>query len=204
MKKCHLLLVPSLLSIITTPVQAETFSYTAASITYEIISEEVDGVSDDFEGDGININVSAAITSNIALTAGYGSGSADITSGANTLDADIDAWGIGILYHRPINTITDFVAGLDYIQGDIDIKLNGSLFSSDDANGNSIYVGIRSMVANNIELNAYIDRADIESSTSTDIEFGGAYYIDKSVSLTVNYSFDSDGDSLEFGAIKYF
>jgi len=204
MNKYQLLFVVSALTTITTPILADTFSYTAASVSYDLVTEELDGISEDLEGDGISFDLSIAITPNIAIGAGYGSGSVDVTSGGTTVEADIDSWGVGFLYHTPINNTADFVVGVDFINGNFDIKQNGTLILSDDANGNSIFIGIRAMASHNLELNAFIDRSDIEDSTSTDIEFGAAFYIDKSVSLTVDYSFDSDGNALSFGAIKYF
>lgn len=204
MNKYQLLLAASVLTSITNPILAETFSYTAVSVSYDLVTEEIDGISEDLEGDGIGFDLSIAITPNIAFGAGYGTGSVDVTSGGTTVESDIDAWGIGILYHTPINNTADFVVGINLIQSSFDIKQNGVLVLSDDANGNSIYLGIRAMASNNLELNAFIDRTDIESSTSTDIEFGAAFYIDKTVSLNIDYSFDSDGNSLSFGATKYF
>ena len=200
----YLLLITSLLASISTSITAETFSYTSVSVSYDLVTEEIDGISEDLEGDGIGFEFSIAITPNIAIGGGYVTGSVDVTSGIDTVEGDIDSGGLGILYHSPINNTADFLVGFELIQGTVDIKLNGSLLSSDDVDGNSIFIGIRAMAANNLELNAFIDRTDIESSTNTDIAFGAAFYIEKSVSLNANYSFDSDGNSLSFGASKYF
>ena len=204
MKKHHLLLAVTALASVTTPILAETFSYTAAAVSYDLLTADIDGVSEDLEGDSVSFGLSIGVSPNLAFTAGYGTGSVDVTSGGDTLEADIDAWGIGVLYHSPINKSADFVAGIDLIQGTIDLKLNGALLTSEDANGNSISIGIRVMAANDLELNGFIDRSDIEDSTNTDIDFGAAFYIDKSVSLNIDYSLDNDGNTLSFGAMKYF
>jgi len=204
MKKYPLLFVVFLLTSFTTPILAETFSYTGIAISYDLVTQEIDGISEDYEGDGISFGFSIGITPNIAFLAGYGAGTVDVTSGGNTAEADIESQSIGVNFHSPINDTADFVAGIRLIQANIDLKLNNTLVSSEDGDGNSIRVGIRAMAAKNLELNGFIDRSDIEDSTDTDIEFGAEFYLDKLVALTVDYSFDSDGNSLSFGAKKYF
>ena len=73
-------------------------------------------------------------------------------------DADIDAGGIGALFHTPINQTTDFVAGIQLIKGSVDLKVNGTSLPSEDADGNTIFVGIRAMVSDKVEINGFLDR----------------------------------------------
>ena len=204
MNKICALTLASSLTCLSSAALAETFSYTFISASYSIISEDIDGISEDLEGDGIDLNFALNIAPNFAITGGYGTGSADVTSGGTTVDADIDAGGIGILFHTPINQTTDFVAGIELIKGNVDLKVNGTSLPSEDADGNSIYAGIRAMVTDKVELNGFLDRTKIEDDSSTDISFGASYYIDKLFSLDAGYSFDSDGNAISFGATKYF
>ena len=199
----HLTLALALIGTSTT-ITAETFSYTFISANYEIFSEDIDGISEDLEGDGINLNFGLNIASNFAIIGGYGTGSADVTSGGTTVEGDVDAGGIGVLFHTPINQTTDFVAGIELIKGNVDLKVNGTSLPSEDADGNSIFAGIRAMVSDKVELNGFLDRTKIEDDSSTDISIGASYYIDKLFTLDAGYSFDGDGNSLTFGATKYF
>ena len=183
---------------------ADTFSYTFISGNFEIFSEEIDGIPEDLEGHGINLNFSFNVATNIAITGGYGTGSADVTSGGTTVDGDVDAFGVGFLFHTPINQTTDFLAGVDLIQGSFDLKVNGTLQPSEDADGNSIFAGIRSMATDKVELKGIIERTKIEDDSNTDMNFGASYYIEKLFSLDVGYSFDNDGNSMLFGITKHF
>ncbi len=206
MKKNHFHQLVSTLALIcaTLPVSAETFSYTFISASYSIFSEEIDGISEDLEGNGINFTLSFNVANNFAIIASYGTGSADVTSGGVTVDADVDVGSLGAIFHTPIDATVDFVAGAQIIKGSVDIDVDGSFFSSEDADGNSIFAGIRAMVAHNVELNGFIDRTKIEDDSSTDISFGASYYVNKLFTIDAGYSFDSDGNSLSFGATKYF
>jgi len=202
--KIYTLTMASALILMPVSAISETFSYTFISASYSIFNEDIDGIPEDLEGNGINLNFGLNIASNFAIIGGYGTGSADVTSGGNTADADIDAGGIGALFHTPINQTTDFVAGFQIIKGTVDLKVNGTSLPSEDADGNSIFIGVRSMVAEKVELNGFLDRTKIEDDSSTDISFGASYYIDKLFTLDAGYSFDSDGNTLSFGATKYF
>lgn len=202
--KYYLLTLALALFGTSSPSTADTFSYTFISGNFEIFSEEIDGVPEDLEGDGINLSFSFDVTNNIALTGGYGTGSADVTSGGITVDGDVDAFGVGFIFHTSINQTTDFIAGVDLIQGSVDLKVNGTPQPSEDADGNSIFAGIRSMVTDKVELKGIIERTKIEDESNTDINFGASFYLEKLFSLDVGYSFDSDGNSMFFGATKYF
>ena len=202
--KCRQLLLACVLTCVSGIVAAETFSYTFISASYEIFSEDIDGISEDLEGDGINLDLSINLAPNFALIASYGTGSADVTSGGVTVDADVDTASLGAIYHTPVDDKVDFVAGGELIRGSVDLKVNGSSLPSEDADGNSIFAGVRAMVVNNVELNGFIRRIKIEDESSTDIGFGTSYYVNKLFTIDARYSFDSDGNSLSFGATKYF
>lgn len=203
-RKCRQLLLVSVLTCISGTVSAETFSYTFISASYEIFSEDIDGISEDLEGDGINLDLSINIASNFALIASYVTGSADVTSGGVTVDGDIDATSFGAIYHTSVDEKVDFVTGAQLIRGSVDLTVNGSSLPSEDADGNSIFAGVRAMVASNVEVNGFISRTRIEGESSTDISFGTSYYVNNLFTIDAGYSFDSDGNSLTFGATKYF
>ncbi len=192
------------LALMSTSAISETFSYTFISASYGIFSSDIDGIPEDLEGDGITISGAFNIANNFGISASYSTGSADVTSGGTTLNADVDVVSIGAFFHTSISDNADFILGADIIKGNVDIEFDGTSFPSEDADGNSIFAGIRAMVTTNVELNGFIDRAKIEDDSNTDIGFGASYYIDKLFTLDAGYSFDSDGSALSFGATKYF
>ncbi len=204
MNKIYPLAIVSALAFTPATAISETFSYTRISASYEIFSSDIDGIPEDLEGDGISINGSFNIANNFGISASYVTGSADVTSGGSTLNADISGPSVGAFFHTPVSDNTDFVLGANIIRGNVDIEIDGTSFPSEDANGNSIYAGIRAMVAGNVELNGYIDRTKIESDSTTGISFGASYYINKLFAIDAGYSFDKDSNSLSFGATKYF
>ena len=204
MNKHQLLLTSTLLFSSTSLVSAETFNYTNVGIFYGIHTVDVEGVSENFEGDGVGVNLSIAVLPNVALNASYASSSLDFSVPGTTAKVDIDGIGLGAYYHVPITNTADYFVGINFLQFESDLKVNGTLASSENVNGNSVFLGVRSMVANKIEINALVDRSDIEGSINTSVQLGSAYYIDKSISLDVSYSFDDDGNTLSFGVFKYF
>ena len=202
--KLYPLAIASTLAFLPASAISETFSYTFISASYEIFSSDVDGIPEDLEGDGINIEGAFNVASNFGISASYGTGSADVTSGGTTLNADVDVSSIGAFFHTPVSDTTDFVLGANIIKGNVDIEVNGTSFPSEDADGNSIFAGARAMVATNVELNGFIDRTKIEDDSTTSLDFGASYYINKLFTVDAGYSFDKDGDSLSFGATKFF
>jgi len=198
------LTLASALALIPTSAISETFSYTFISASYEIFSSYIDGIPEDLEGDGITINGTFNIASNFGISASYVTGSEDVTSGESTLNADSDGASIGAFFHTPVSDNTDFVLGAEIIKGNVDIEVNGTSFPSEDADGNTIFAGIRAMVATNVELNGFIDRTKIEDDSTTGINFGASYYINKLFTIDAGYSFDKDSNSLSFGVTKFF
>ncbi len=198
------LTIASALVFLPTTAISETFSYTFISASYEIIKSEVDGIPEDLEGNGISLSGAFNIANNFSAGASYSTGSADVTSDGITVNGDFSSFSIGALFHMPADEKVDFLAGVDIFKGDVDIDVNGTFVSTEDATGNSIFAGIRAMIADNVELNGFIDRTKIEDDSSTNLSFGGSYYINKLFTIDAGYSFDSDSSSLSFGATKYF
>lgn len=98
----------------------------------------------------------------------------------------------------------DFMAGIQLLRAKVNLKINGSYLPGEDSDGKAILAGVRAMATNNVELNGFINRTKIENESATDISFGASYYLNKLLTINARYSFDSDDDSLSFGATKYF
>jgi len=196
--------IASIIALASAPAAAETFSYTFISANYSMFNEDIDGVPEDLEGNGISVSGKFNVLNNFGILASYGTGSADVTSSGITLDADISTTSIGVFFHTPVSNTVDFVLGAGIIRGNVDMEINGSPLPSEDADGNAIIAGIRAMASDKVEIDVFIDRTKIESDSSTDISFDASYYVDKIFTIDAGYSFDSDGSSISFGATKYF
>ena len=202
--KLQPLVIVSALVMPPVVVNAETFSYTFISASYEIFSTDIEGIPEDFEGDSLSISGAFDIANGFGISAGYDTGSADVTSGGVTANADFDGSRFGAFFHTAVSNAADFLIGAEIIKGNVDIEVNNISFPSEDADGNAIFAGVRAMAATKVELNGFISRTKIEGDSTTSMSFGASYYIDQLFSIDAGYSFDKDGDSLRFGATKYF
>ena len=183
---------------------ADTFNYSSLNIGYESFSQEIDGISEDLDGNGLSLGVSFGINDNVALIFEYTSGSADISSSGVTVDMDINATLIGAYYHTPINKKTDVILGAGLLQGTVDVSANGSSVGSEDVDGHLIRAGIRSMVSDKFELNIFLDQSYIEDDSDSDITLGGAFYLQEDLSLNATFTNESDGSSTTFSISKKF
>ena len=95
MKKTIICLLTSALAISSIPAHAESLSWSFIDASYNITTEELDGVIDDLEGRSISFGGSFSPVENFALIAGYSTGSADISGNGNTIDIDYDGYYLG-------------------------------------------------------------------------------------------------------------
>ena len=205
MNEYHQTILAAALTGITSSAIAEPMSYTFISAEYQIFSQEIDGISEDLEGNGLVFEGGFSIAPNFAILAGYGVGTADVTSSGTTVDEDIRLGMIGALFHTPISMSTDFVVGARLLRAKIDLEVNGAFFDSETKNGNAIFIGLRGMATEKVELRGFVERTKYKDSDSnTEIDFELGYYVAPTVSLDVGYSFDDDGNTLSFGATKFF
>lgn len=207
MNRYYQLILAVVLAGLISPVEAETFSYTFVSLEYEKFSSKIDGFPDAVEGSGVSIDLSFAVRPNAAIIFEYSTGNAEVTSSGTTVDADIKSGLLGFLIHVPVNDTADFLVGVGFINGKADVDVNNAFYGSVDVDGGMAYIGTRLMVSDKLELNGFIRRNAIEDTSNISLNLGIAYYIDKSVSIDLGSSFDTDSDSdysLAFGATKYF
>lgn len=111
MNKLRQLIIASTLIGATGMVSAGTFSYNFLTASYNTFSTEIDGVDDDFEGNGINLNFAHNLNDRFALIGGYSTASADITYYGYTLYTQSNSLSLGGLYHTIISDKADFFAG---------------------------------------------------------------------------------------------
>jgi hypothetical protein len=183
---------------------SEPLSWTYIRADYNIETVELDGVTDDLEGDSISFEGSISPVEHFAIIAGYATGSADVSGNGNTVEFDLDAYYLGGLFYTSVSESTDFFAGARFLDYSSDVSLNGTSAGTVDADGNGIFLGVRGKVSPKVELSGVIERTDIEDETDTDIGFEAGYYITPDFSVNVGYNFDNDATALSFGAVKYF
>jgi hypothetical protein len=204
MNKNYQLILALVLTGLTSHAVAVTPGYSFISVEYYKFSSRIDGISEVPEGNGISYDFSVAVRPNIAITGGYRTGSANVTTSGTIVDADIESISLGILVHLPINETADFILATGFINGNADVDKNGAFFANVDADGGATSLGVRAMVSDKLELNGFVHKNSIEDTSRIGISLGAAYYFTESVSVDLDYFIDSDNDSFAFGLTKYF
>lgn len=208
MKIKHQLLLASSLIVVSLPTHAD-LSYSFVRVDYNIETVDLDNVTEDLEGDGISLEAGLDIANSFAVIAGYANSSGDVSGNGNTVELDVDGYYVGGLFHFAVSESTDMFVGGRYIDLSGDTSLNGTLVSTDDIDGFGLFVGVRGMATEQLELRGMIDRTDLEnqsgsSDTDTDISIEAGYYLSPKLSLNAGYTFDSDARTISFGIAKYF
>lgn len=196
-------LLVGLTSISSSVVAESRFDYTFVSASYSVFSEEIDGISEDLEGDGVEFDLMLNVAPNFSVMVGYATGQADVSGNGNTLDAEVDGFYFGGAVHMPVNERTDFFVGYQRRESTVDFELNGQFITSEDSDSDSVLLGVRAWASNQLEVRGIIDRTKADEDNDTDISLSGSFYVDTLFSIDGGYSFDSDGDSIGFGITKY-
>ena len=201
---------------------ATSFSAQASDLSYSFVEADYmqSNVDDQDFGD-ININPtlvgwglkgSFALGESFYAFGGYSSGKDDLIAVDDVdfsaeLDASVDRWNIGLGYHMPISSKTDFVAELGYVQYDykfdFDINDFGDEYSESyqvDTGGARLSGGLRSALSDSFEaygmLN-FTDSQDIEGDFSGNI--GGQFKFNPTWGITGDVEFAKDAINYTIG-----
>ena len=201
MNKYFPLIVSAALTCFSSSLLAEALGYTFVSAGYSKLSTELDGYSGDINGDSVSLDFSIAVRPSIAIVAGYRSAKVDVLPAGRDA-ADISSYSFGLDVHLPVNDKTDFILGVSFINGEIDV--NNSLIGGENADGGMTIMGFRSMMTDKLEFNGYVRRRSLEQASYIGLSLGSAYYVADSVSVDIGFDFDSDLRLLAFAVTKYF
>ena len=204
MNKYSPLIFVIVLTGLTSPAVAGTFNYTSVSAEYSIYSSAIDGFSEDFEGNRKSLDLSLALRPNLALIARYSTASANMNLSGTIADVDITSTTFGLTGHLAVNDTTDFVIMMSFINGKADVDVDGTYYRRVDADGGLAAIGLKKMAFDALELNGFVYKKTIEETTNIGVSLAAAYYISKSVSLDLAYSFDADSELLALALTKYF
>jgi hypothetical protein len=155
----------------------------SASPNYSYL--DVNYVSADLDNgptvDGFGINGSLRLSNELHLVASY-----DVLS-EGRVDADFMTVGLG--YNQLLVSSTDFVARAGFARAKVDV----SGFGSDSDNGLFGQAGIRSMVTEEVELNAFITHTEVGGS-NTSADLGAVYYVAPNIGINLGLSFSDDAN----------
>ena len=189
MKKALLLV----LLVATGPVAADGLSYNYVQAGYASADLDTGDFGFDVDGDGWALGGSVAVSDNVHIFGGYSALGLDF-------GIDYDEFGLGVGYNHSLGENTDFVAGLSYIKGEIDV--DG--FSYDD-DGYGLSIGLRTKLSETIELEGGIGYADLDDSgSSTSFSAGILFDLTDNVAFGVGGNWDDDVTIYQAGFRFYF
>lgn len=139
--------------------------------------------------DGYGLTGSFAVAEQFHIFAGY----ARFSEGILTLDTTTLGGG----WNMPLNQTTDFVARLGLVR----VGASATGFGSASDNGWSVQGGIRSMVAPQFELNAFVTHTDVDGS-DTAFSVGGVWHFTNNFGVSGGLSF-SDGDTVKGLGVRF-
>ncbi len=156
---------------------AEGLSYTYVEGGY--IATDSDGA----DADGWGINGSGAIAENFHIFGGYSAQETDDEPFFGIANVDVDQWRVGLGYNYAVASNTDLLARLAYENYEFDF----GPFGSDDLDGYSAEVGVRSALTPNFEGYALAGYEDGD-------QFDGDFYGRLGAQVKFNQNWGVSGD----------
>ena len=178
-------------SILATSLFANDVPYSYIDVGYASADLGEDGGLS-VDGDGFALSGSAEFGGNIYGFGGY-------TSYGLPGGADLDFTSLGLGYKYGIGSSTDLNFEISYRSLGLDAPGFGE---SEDNSGYGLGIGIRSMVASNVEFGAKLERLDIENDSETFYGINGAYYFNNNWAVSGDLTFSEFFDTFEL-AVRY-
>lgn len=165
---------------------AADFSYHYAQISYVSTTEDSLGIAIDFSA--IGARGSYEINKDIAITAGYFSGS------YQPLPIDSRDLEVGITLHTPISHLADFALNASLIQSELQTP-----FGDADDNGHRLKAMVRYHISHRVELEAFFSQLKIFDDTDNMAGIELLAGITPNLSLAAGYSLGNNVNSLLLG-----
>jgi hypothetical protein len=168
------------------PAAAQELSYTFVQLSYLDV---------DFDGDdasGFGVGISGAIHKNIFLLGSFSRIESDDEfqiSATESDEATLNSRSFGIGLNYPIADRTDFVLSAEKIKQKLEI---GALSATGD--GEAYSMGLRSMIAPQVELSGLIQSLQGEDESDTGYSFAARYYAAPNISIGAGLSSSDDVD----------
>lgn len=158
-----------------------------SGISYDHVDVDlVKGDIADVDMTAFSVAGMTSLSESVFARASYTTGESDDKYFGDEIEQD--AFRIGLGYHMPISSVTDFVVALDYVKASVDHR-----GFDDDANGYGIDAGVRSMLSDRFEVSGFISYVDIDNNDDFGVSIQGTYYLAPTVGINFGYS---DADDL--------
>ncbi len=162
-----------------------------ASLSYDFLEIEVaklEVIGEDFTGFGIAGSYS--LSDSIFMSASIANGESDEKYFGDTIDLKGFTFGLG--YHAPLGESTDFVSSLSYVSTEADFAN-----VDDDADGYAVDLGVRSLLAQNFDLGAYVSYSDTDGGDGEfSLKLDAKVMFSEAVSIVAGYENGDDFSGL--------
>lgn len=171
--------------LVVSSVSASDLSYTNVSIGYQ------QGEIADQDHSGVGLFGNFAVSDSLFVTAAYSALESDeeFDIGFGPASIERTAFNLGLGFHIPISDKADFVTAVAY--SDQEAEFSGMV---SDGNGYVLSAGVRVLPAGSVELNAFVNYADIEDESDTAIAVSARYAVNPAVSFGATFSSADDAD----------
>jgi len=124
----------------------------------------------------------------------------------DNLEYDFDRYSVGLGYTRSINHTTNIYAGVSYEQMDSKVVAidSGSKITDTNTSGHGFQVGMKHMYYDLLEVDGKIYLRDYGDVEHSGVEVGANYFIQKDLSVGINYENNSDYEQYGFGLAFHF
>ncbi len=182
----RLLTTGLLLLLGNTCVFAQQFNYTYLELGY------AEGEVENIDAEGYGINGSLALNDYLFGIFDYANIEPD---GFRRLDVTTKSVGLG--FNAPLTEITDLVLSASWVEGEVELGRFGSF----DDDGIGLGAGIRTWLADGLELNVSIDYVDFggNGDDDTGLGVGLVYSVNSSLAIGLTGDWTDDPDSSIIG-----
>lgn len=173
---------------LSTAAQASVFSYQEVTLGSEAVS--ISGSTGTINAFGVGAMF--PVREQIFVTARYATGRGTV----DTVVTKVNGTALGVGTHMRIGRQTDLVGGAYISTGSLGLS-SGGMSTSVSAAKDTLYVGFRSVLHSDIELNGYY-HVDLSGKNSTQI--GVRYYFDQGLGLTAGIA---SSDTVQSAALGF-
>lgn len=153
---------------------------------------------EDLEPTGLGVSGSKLLSEDLFAVASYSMASDDYAG----VDIDVDTFSLGLGLRHGLSATTDLYGVLSYEKWDVDASAGGfSQSASDDAIG--LEGGLRSMVAENLELSGFVGAIANSDDSEAVFGVGARYFFNHNLAAGLGYETSDDVDTTSL-SLSYF
>lgn len=204
MKKLISLALFALLFCTIGTANASKFNYSFVSLNYMQQTVDMSGISKDLKADGYELVAAFEVNRQFGVNFSFGKAKGDVTISGTKVTLDVDAKSLGAFFHAPVSSTTDVVLGAALLQGELKASASGYQDETESVDGQKVFIMVRSMLGNKMELNAGADQSFIDGESDSAFSVGIQGYLMNDLSLGLNFSFSDDSDITYLSLYKYF